>query len=230
MPSNDLSLLLRRLAQDVQRTVRGRLESAKGAAHVQRLARHDAEHRMALVHRVGVEDPGHDARVGAYVGGRDVLLRADLVDDLRGVSAGHLHQFAARHPLRVADDAALGASEGDPHQGALPGHPHRERLHLVDGDVGVVPDPALRGSARDVVRDAEALERLDLAVVHHDRDRDGHGLLALLEDADEILVDLELACDPAKLMLGDLERVLAEVRGCLDGGHAGRVYDGATGS
>ena len=196
----------------------------------ERLAGDDAEHRVALVHRVGVEDPGHDARVGADVGCRDVLLGADLVDDLGGVPAGHPLELAARHLLRVADDAALGAAERDPHQRALPGHPHRERLHLVDGDVGVVADPALRGAARDVVRDAEALERLDLAVVHHDRDRDGHGLLALLEDADEVLVDLELARDPPKLMLSDLERVLAEVRGCLDGGHAGRVYDGATGS
>jgi hypothetical protein len=38
---------------------------------------------------------------------------------------------------------------------------------------------------------AEALEDLDLAAVHHHRDRDRHGLLALLQHARDVPVDLE---------------------------------------
>src|SRR5262249_5654350 len=56
-------------------------------------------------------------------------------------------------------------------------HPHREGLDLVERDVRVVADAALRRAARDVVRDAVAVERPYRAVVHLNRDRDGHGLL-----------------------------------------------------
>jgi hypothetical protein len=82
-----------RLLDAIEGTVRSRLQPAERAADVERLAGDDAEHRVALVHRVGVEDPRHHRRVGADVGRRDVLLRADLVDDLARV--------AARHPLQL---------------------------------------------------------------------------------------------------------------------------------
>jgi hypothetical protein len=104
------------------------------------------------------------------VGGGDVLLRADLVDDLGRVPPGHAFQLSDGELLRVALDAALGATERNPHQRALPGHPHRERPHLVERDVGVVADTALRRAARDVVGDTVALEDLDVAVVHRHRD------------------------------------------------------------
>ena len=61
------------------------------------------------------------------------------------------------------------------------------------------------------MRDAVALERLDLAVVHHDRYRDDNRLLALLEDLDQVRVDVEDLRDLAELLLGKLERVLAQV-------------------
>ena len=84
-------------------------------------------------------------RVGADVGSRDVLLRSDLVDDLAGEAAGHALELGPRQLLRIADDPALGAAERDAHQCALPGHPHRESLDLVQRDVRVVADPALEG-------------------------------------------------------------------------------------
>ena len=110
---------------------------------------------------IRVEDPGHHRGARADVGRRDVLLGPDLVDDLRGVAARHPLELAERQRLRVADDAALGAAEGEVHQRALPRHPHRERLHLVERDAGVVADAALRRAARDVVRDAPAGEDAD---------------------------------------------------------------------
>jgi hypothetical protein len=169
--------LAERLVDAVEPAAGGRLEPTERAADVERLAGHDAEHGVALVHRVGVEDPGHLAPRRADVGRGDVLLGADLVDDLARVAAGQALELALGEDLRVADDPALGAAERDAHQRALPGHPHRERLDLVERDVRVVADPALRGPARDVVRDPVAGEDLDAAVVHRDRDRDLDRLL-----------------------------------------------------
>ena len=45
--------------------------------------------------------------------------------------------------LRIDDHAALGAAVRDVHAGALPGHPHRQRPHLVEGHVLVIADAAL---------------------------------------------------------------------------------------
>ena len=84
----------------------------------------------------------------------------------------------------------------------------------------MVADAALGRAARDVVRDAVALEGLDRAVVHRHRDRDDDRLLALLQDVHQALVDLEDVGHAAQLLAGDLERVLAKVGlGRFDGGH-----------
>ena len=174
---------------------------------------------MTLVHRVRVEDPGHHARVGADVRRRDVLLRADLVDDLAREAAGHALELAPRKLLRIADDAALRAAERQAHERALPRHPHRERLDLVAGDVRVVADAALRRAARDVVRDAVALEDGHRAVVHRDGDRDLDGLLAPLEDVDQVRVDRERLADASQLLARDRVRILAQV-----GWHLGRRH------
>ena len=81
------SLLLQRGADAVEDAARGRLVPADRAADRERLAGDDAEHGVADVHRVRVEDPGHHLRVRADVGRGDVLLRPDLVDDLGRVAA-----------------------------------------------------------------------------------------------------------------------------------------------
>ena len=211
---------LHRVERAEETAAGGRLQPAERAADGQRLAGDDAEDGVALVHRVRVEDPGHLARARADVRRRDVLLRADLVDDLARVAARHPFELADGELLRVAGDAALGAAEGDAHQRALPGHPHRQRAHLVERDVGVVADAALRRPTRDVVRDAVALEDLDVAVVHRHGDRDGDRLLALREDVDDVVVDRERPRDLAKLRLGDSVGVLAQVRdGLVDRAH-----------
>ncbi len=175
---------------------------------------------MALVHRVRVEDPRHHRAVGADVRRGDVLLGTDLVDDLDRIATRHALELAARELLRVDDDAALRPAERNSHQRALPRHPHRERLHLVDRDVGVIADAALRRAARDVVRDAVALEDARRAVIHVDGDGDLDGPLAVAEDADEVGVDLECRADAPQLLACDLERILAKVRDrCCDRRH-----------
>ena len=127
---------------------------------------------VADVHAVGVHDPRHDLVVGVDVGRRDVLLGTDRVDDLGDVAARQRLELAPRHARGIADDAALAAAERDVRDGALPGHPRRERGHLVERHVRVIADAALRRAERDVVLHAVAGEDLDLAVVHLDRARD----------------------------------------------------------
>ena len=220
-PVHRTALLLEGRLEAEDPAARGRLLAAERPADRQRLAGDDTQHRVTLVHRVRVEDPRHRRGVRPDVRRRDVLLRADLVDDLRGVPARHALELAARHLLRVAAHAALRPTERKPHQRALPRHPHRERLDLVERDVRVVADAALRRAPRDVVRDPEALERANGAVVEGGRDRDLDGLLALLQHVDEPLVDPECVGDLVELLLSEPERVLAQVRLGGHGGHRG---------
>ena len=123
-----------RLEQAEHHAAAGRLAAADRAADRERLAGDDAEHRVALVHRVRVEDPRHHLRVVPTSGAGMSRLGADLVDDLGGEAARHALELLGRERLRVADDAALGAAERQVHQRALPRHPHRERLDLVERD------------------------------------------------------------------------------------------------
>ncbi len=67
-------------------------------------------------------------------------------------------------------DAALGAAVGKVRERALPGHPHRECLDLVDVGRGVEAQTALGRTAGDVVLDAVALEHANAAVVHLHRE------------------------------------------------------------
>ena len=60
------------------------------------------------------------------------------------------------------------AAERQPHQRALPRHPHREGADLVARDRRVVADPALGRPSRHVVHDAVAVEHGHGPVVHRD--------------------------------------------------------------
>ena len=173
---------LRRLARDDHHAAAGRLAAAERAAHLDRLAGDDRRRGVADVHAVGVHDPRHDLVVGVDVGRRHVLLGADRVDDLGDVAARQRFELAARHPRRVADDAALAAAERHVRDGALPRHPRGERRDLVERDVRVIADAALRRAERDVVLHAVAGEDFDLAVVHLDRARHGDLPLRVGED------------------------------------------------
>ena len=81
--------------------------------------------------------------------------------DLGEVAPGQALELLLAELLGVDDDAALAAAVRDADDGALPGHPHREGLDLVEGDVLVVADAALGRAAAQVVLDAVAGEDLD---------------------------------------------------------------------
>ena len=75
---------------------------------------------------------------------------------------------------------------------ALPGHPHRQRLHLVEADVGVVADAALGRAAAKVVLDAVAGEDLDAAVVHLHREVNGQLAAWLAQHAAKAGIEVEM--------------------------------------
>ena len=149
----------------------GSLATSQRAAEHDGLAGHDRGLGVPDVHGVRVHDPRHHLLVGVDVGRRHVLVRPDGVDDLGDVAAGERLDFATRHPRRVADDSAFAAAEGDLRDGALPGHPRRQRRDFIQADIGVIADAAFGRAEADVVLDAVAGEDFDLAAVHLNRAR-----------------------------------------------------------
>ncbi len=179
------------LVADDHHAAAGGLAASARSAHVQRLAGHDGRHGLAHVHGVGVHHPRHGLLVGVDVGRGHVFLRADELDELGGVAAGHALQFAARHVLGIADDAALGAAEGNVHHRALPGHPARQRAHFVERDVGRIANAALGRAAGDGVLHPISGEDLQLSVVHVDRDVDDDLAVGLLQHPPQPFVELQ---------------------------------------
>ena len=112
-----------------------------------------------------------------------------------------------RELLGVDRDAALAAAVRDADDRALPGHPHREGLDLVERDVLVVADAALGRAAAEVVLDAVAGEDLDGAVVHVDREVDGQLAARLAEHRAEPRVEVEALRGEVELALRDLPGV-----------------------
>ena len=194
-----------------------RLVAALGAAEADRLAGHDARDRVAGVHGVRVHHPGHDLGVGVDVRRRDVLLGPDEDLDLGEEPAGQALQLLLAELLGIDDDAALAAAVRDADDRALPGHPHREGLDLVERDVLVVADAALGRAAAQVVLDAIAGEDLDRPVVHVDREVDGELAPWLAQDEAHARVEIEAIGRQVELSLGDFPRV--DARSDVLGGH-----------
>ena len=92
----------------------GRLVPEHGATDRDRLARDDLRDGVALLHRVRVHHPRHGLLVRRHVGCRDVLLRADDVDELGGVAPCESLQLRLRHLTRIAAHAALRAAVRQP--------------------------------------------------------------------------------------------------------------------
>ena len=85
-------------------------------------------------------------------------LPPEEVDHLREVSPAEAFLLGRRDLLRIDDDPALAAAHRDVHDGALVGHPERQRLDLVEVDVGVEAHAALGRPARDVVLHPEPVK------------------------------------------------------------------------
>jgi hypothetical protein len=116
-------------------------------------------------------------------------------------------QFTRRHLLRVADDATLATAQRDVHHGGFPGHPRRQGPNRIDRLLRVETDATFRRASRVVVLDTEAVENLDVAVVHANWQRH----VKLAQRPTQQLVDRwfqahDLGCF-VQLCLGDLEGV-----------------------
>ncbi len=201
--------MLGRFARDDHHAAAGRLAPSERSAHLDRLAGHDRGRGVADVHAVGVHDPRHDLIVGVDVGRRDVLVRADGVDDLGDVAARQRLELAARHARGIADDAALAAAEGHVRDGALPGHPGGQRRDFVERDVRVIADAALGRPERDVVLHAIAGEDLDLAVVHLHRTGDDDLALRAREDLPDAGVEPQQSRRSVELLEHRVENAAA---------------------
>ena len=185
--------VLEGLIGDDRDAAAGGFAAAAGAAEGDGLAGDDGGDGLAHVHGVGVHDPGHGLLVGVHVGGGDVFFRADELDERGGVAAGHAFELALGHGLGIADDAALGAAEGDVDDGAFPGHPGSECADFVEGDIRGVADAALAGAAGDGVLHTVAGEDLDGSVVHGDGDVDDDLAGGVTEDLPDAWVEVEVA-------------------------------------
>ncbi len=208
------------LEDAVDRAARGGLVPALRPAEADRLAGDDARHRVAHVHRIGVHHPGHDLGVRVDVRGRDVLLGADEDLDLGEEPAGQRLELLLAELLRVDDDAALAAAVRDADDRALPGHPHRQRLDLVEADVLVVANAALGRTATEVVLDAVARVDLDRPVVHLHGEVDDQLAARFAKNAAKAGVEVQALSGEVELLLGDLPGV--DRRGDLLCGHGSR--------
>jgi hypothetical protein len=191
----------------VDAATRRRLVAPLRPAQRDRLAGDDARDGVPDMHRVRVHHPGHHLGVGVHVGGGDVALRADEDLDLGREPAGQRLELLHRELLGVDDHAALATAVRDAHDGALPGHPHREGLDLVEGHVLVVADAALGRAAAQVVLDAIAGEDGDGPVVHLHGEVHGQLAAGLAENPAQARVEREPIGGQIELPLGDVPGV-----------------------
>ena len=108
---------------------------------------------MTLAHRVGIHKPAHHTRSGADIGRRDVPFGTEQVHHVGYVATCQTFQFTLGQLVRIADDTALAATEGDIHNCAFESHPRRQRLHFVQGNVRVITNASLGRTTGDRMLD-----------------------------------------------------------------------------
>ena len=161
-------------------------------------------------------------RVGVDVRRRDVLLGADQDLDLGEEAAGERLELLLDSFFGSTMTPPLPPPYGMPDDRALPGHPHREGLDLVEAHVLVVADAALGRPAPEVVLDAIAGEDPDRAVVHLHGEVDRQLAAGLAQDSAHALVEVEPLGGQVELLLGDRPRI--DVGGNVFGGHGSVAF------
>ena len=183
----------------------GRFAPPERAAGAHGLAGDDLRHGDALVHGIGVHEPGHDLLVGAHVRRHDVDARADERDHFLHVPARQVLEFALAERARIDGDAALGAPVGQIGERAFPAHPDRQRPHLADVDVGREARAALGGPKGQVMLNPVAGEDPGMSVVHVDRAGDDDRALGEQQPVALVVGDREVVGDDIKLLARHLE-------------------------
>ena len=178
----------------------GGFAPAERAARRHRLAGDDLGHGLALIHRIGVHEPGHHLLVGAHVGRHHVGMRTDERNHLLHVAPRQRFQLAPGDGGEIDIDAALGAAIGQSDERAFPAHPDRKRGDLADVDGGRKPRTALGRTQGEVMLHPIAFEHRDRAVVAMDRTGHGDGPLRHQEAVALVHRDFEMIGDDAELV------------------------------
>ena len=129
------------------------------------LAGHNGGNGVSDLLAVSIHHPGHRSFVCSQIGGRDVLVGPDHIDDLGRVSSGESLQLVAGKFGRVDANAPLGAAVGKLHESALPRHPHGQRRHFAQIDVLVITNATFGRSHGEQMLDAVAKHRFNLLIV-----------------------------------------------------------------
>ena len=116
--------------------------------------------RSKLTDQLGVliHHPAHHLRGGAYIGSGYVLAGADIAPHLVHPAAAQFFLLEHREGCRVNRHAAFTTTQGDIGDGALPGHPHGQGAHRIEGLGGVEADATFVGATHVVVLDTVAGE------------------------------------------------------------------------
>src|SRR4029077_18008701 len=116
----------------------------------------------------------------------------------------HALEFAAGHFAGIADDAALGAAEGDVYDSAFPGHPGGEGANFIDGDVRGKADAALTWAPNRGMEHPVTGENLELTVVHANRNVKGDFLVWIFQITINALLEAKFVGGDFKTRLGVL--------------------------
>ena len=159
------------------------------------------------MHAVGIHDPGHDLFIGVDIRGGDVFFGTEKLEQLSRITTGQPLQLSGRHLGRIANDATLGSSKRDVHDGAFPGHPGGKRFDFVECDVRRESQPPLTRPARDVVLDAVARENLKPPGVHENRDVNSDFPPRIAEELVEAIIQVQLLSRDVETRHHGLKRI-----------------------
>src|SRR5215469_598998 len=139
---------------------------AFAATNGQRFPSDHSWYGIALVHGIGIHDPGHDLGIRVHIWSGNITIGANQDRNLGSIAACKTFEFGARELVWIADDTAFSASEGNIDDGALPGHPHGQGTYFVLGNFGAKADAAFGRAAIDVVLYAVARKHFHVSIVH----------------------------------------------------------------
>src|SRR5579859_4679124 len=120
------------LASDKQHTGCGRVVTAFTSSNRERFAGDYGGDGVSFMHGVRIHYPCHHLRVCIDIRRGNIAMRSNNDRYFGRIAASHALQLGGVHILGVADDTTFGTAKGNTDDGAFPGHPHSQRLDLVE--------------------------------------------------------------------------------------------------
>mmetsp|Transcript_2991 Transcript_2991/g.4622 ORF Transcript_2991/g.4622 Transcript_2991/m.4622 type:complete len:308 (-) Transcript_2991:66-989(-) len=140
---------------------------------------------------VSVLDPGHHLLVSSHVRTEAINLGPDeaLLDQLKGVSAGHALELGIGELSRVDSNTTLGATEGNIGNGELESHETSEGLDFLEVDIEGVSGSTLHGQRVVRVLSSVAGDGLKLSVISNEGDVEPDNRVASFDQLVHVLGD-----------------------------------------